>query len=457
MTIAMTEQGVLSPTGSCKTFDAAADGYARGEAINAIYIKRLDDAIRDGDPIRAVIRSTAINCDGKTPGMACPSSESQEQLIRRAYKAAQIREIGTTAYFECHGTGTAVGDPLETAAIANIVDRTGTYIGSVKPNVGHSEGAAGITSLIKAVLSLEHKMIPPNINFSTPNPKIAFERAKLKVPLVPTRWPDNRPQRVSVNSFGIGGANAHVVLDSAASFINFDNSAKDVVCSRPNLLVFSGNNVDSLRRNVTNIQGYVTLYPGKTTDVAHTLGLRRDHLTHRAFAVACKDSELAMSSFQKVRSHTPCLAFVFTGQSSQWQGMGVQLMQCFKSFRQDINKMDKVLSGLEVGPTWTIADEIMRDISTTQIDKAEIRSHSALPSRLDLSISSGNGVSVRLKSWDTLVVKSQLHMLQTQLQLKPPLSLRIIVVRLPNCKNDQARWLQLGSAGTKLSSFSRKE
>lgn len=131
MTIAMTEQGVLSPTGSCKTFDARADGYARGEAINAIYIKKLSDAIRDGDPVRAVIRATATNCDGKTPGMACPSSDSHETMIRRAYQVAQLHNLSQTAYVECHGTGTAVGDPLETAAVANTFGHHGVFIGSV--------------------------------------------------------------------------------------------------------------------------------------------------------------------------------------------------------------------------------------------------------------------------------------------------------------------------------------
>lgn len=127
----MTEQGVLSPTGSCKTFDADADGYARGEAVNAVYIKKLSDALRDRDPIRAVIRATALNCDGKTPGMACPSSESHESMMRRAYKVAQLCDLSQTAFVECHGTGTAIGDPLETAAIANVFGHQGVYIGSV--------------------------------------------------------------------------------------------------------------------------------------------------------------------------------------------------------------------------------------------------------------------------------------------------------------------------------------
>ncbi len=131
MTIAMTEQGVLSPTGMCKTFDAKADGYARGEAINAVYIKKLSDAINDGDPVRAVIRATATNCDGKTAGMACPSSERHESMIRRAYQVARLPDLSRTAFIDCHGTGTPVGDPLEIAAVANVFGRDGIFIGSV--------------------------------------------------------------------------------------------------------------------------------------------------------------------------------------------------------------------------------------------------------------------------------------------------------------------------------------
>lgn len=130
MTVAMSQQGVLSPSGSCKTFDAAADGYARAEAINAIYIKKLSDAIAHGDPIRAVIRSTATNCDGKTPGLAVPSSETHEAMIRRAYKVARL-SASQTGYVECHGTGTPVGDPLEVQSIANVFGNEGVYIGSV--------------------------------------------------------------------------------------------------------------------------------------------------------------------------------------------------------------------------------------------------------------------------------------------------------------------------------------
>lgn len=217
MTAFMSEKGVLSPEGSCKTFSSDADGYARGEGISAVYIKPLDAALRDGNPIRAVIKSTMANHDGKTQGITYPSTDSQEAMIRKAYQLAGISDFSQTAFVECHGTGTAVGDPIETNAVARVFGDAGVFIGSVKPNLGHSEGASGLTSLIKAVLSLENRTIPPNIKLSSPNPKIPFKERKLTVPLNPIPWPESRHERVSVNSFGIGGSNAHVILDSARS------------------------------------------------------------------------------------------------------------------------------------------------------------------------------------------------------------------------------------------------
>lgn len=209
LTGAMTQQGVLSPEGSCKTFDVAADGFARADAINAIYIKRLDDALRDGNPIRAVIRGTLTNSDGKSASLMAPNGASHEELMRNVYAGAGL-DPRETGFVECHGTGTATGDPIETTAVGNIFGERGVYIGSVKPNIGHAEGASGINSLIKAVLALEHKTIPPNIKFNNPNPKIPFAEKKLTVPLEATPWPKDRAERISVNSFGIGGTNAHV-------------------------------------------------------------------------------------------------------------------------------------------------------------------------------------------------------------------------------------------------------
>ncbi|OHE91655.1 beta-ketoacyl synthase domain-containing protein [Colletotrichum orchidophilum] len=169
----MQQNGVLSPSASCKSFDADADGFARGEGVSAIYIKKISDAVRDGDPIRAVIRSTCTAGNGRTPGLTTPNPEVHERLMRRGHKLAGITDLSKTAMVECHGTGTFVGDPLEVSAVANIWGNHGIYIGSVKPNIGHGEGASGLSSVIKMVLALENSTIPPNINFKTPNPRIS--------------------------------------------------------------------------------------------------------------------------------------------------------------------------------------------------------------------------------------------------------------------------------------------
>ncbi len=212
LTSLLSTQGVLSKDGSCKTFSADADGYGRGEALVAVYIKPLRSALRDGNPIRAVIRATGTNHDGKTQGIFQPSADAQEALIRQTYQSAAISDFGETAMVECHGTGTPTGDPIETKAIARVFGQTGVYIGSIKPNIGHSEGASGLTSLIKMVLALEHRTIPPNIKFKTPNPDIPFHEGNLVVPIDPIPWPRDRLERVSINCFGVGGTNAHVSL-----------------------------------------------------------------------------------------------------------------------------------------------------------------------------------------------------------------------------------------------------
>lgn len=168
--ITMSTTGLLSPDGSCKAFDASANGFARAEAVACLYVKRLDHAIRDGNPVRAVIRASASNSDGRTQGsLAFPNALAHEELVRQAYRNAGL-DFCNTAMVECHGTGTAAGDPLEASAMANCFGERGVYIGSVKPNLGHSESVAGIVSVLKAVAALEHQTIIPNIKFVTPNP-----------------------------------------------------------------------------------------------------------------------------------------------------------------------------------------------------------------------------------------------------------------------------------------------
>ncbi|KAK5991160.1 Highly reducing polyketide synthase gloL [Cladobotryum mycophilum] len=388
-TMTIAKQGVISPTGSCRTFDVAADGYARGEAITAILIKPLDEAIRLNDPIRAVIRSTAVNHDGKSKVIMMPSAEGQEALMRKAYKIANL-EISQTPFVECHGTGTRIGDRIETIAVARVFGERGAYIGSVKPNVGHSEGASGITGLIKAILALENETIPPNINFSKPHPKLPLQQGKLEVPVEAIPWPKDRHARVSVNCFGAGGSNAHVIVDSAASFglprqtnskattdgtLNghTTGTSDDVSEERPYLLPISANNAQSLQMREQSLRDYIQARPESLDGVAHTLGTRRDHMLHRAFCLANgKEEMLGFEGFQK--DHTAAiggLVFAFTGQGAQWAGMGKSLIHSSLSFRQDIRDMDRVLQDQVEPPQWTI-EELLCSDNNELINKAEV-------------------------------------------------------------------------------------
>ncbi|KAH1919746.1 hypothetical protein KXV48_007179, partial [Aspergillus fumigatus] len=326
-------EGILSPEASCKTFDESADGFARAEGVTAIYVKRLDDALRDGNPIRAVIRGTGTNSDGKSMGIMSPSAEAHEALMRQVYDQAGLspRE---TAFVECHGTGTATGDPIEATAVGNVFSERGVYIGSVKPNVGHSEGCSGITSLIKAVLALEHKTIPPNIKFRNPNPKIPFVEKKLVVPIQPTPFPLDKAERISVNSFSIGGSNAHVIVESAAQHLAHGHAARRT------------SRIDAYK-------SYARDHPDAISDIAYTLAVRRERLPHRAFAI-WQNGELQTSSLSKASAVPPAITMIFSGQGAQWAEMGKKLIETEASFRHDLASMDSILQSLRKPPCWSI-------------------------------------------------------------------------------------------------------
>lgn len=370
MTTVMTEQGVLSPDGSCKSFSADANGYARGEAITAIFVKPLHQAVKDGNPIRAVIRATAVNVDGKTPGMSAPSTAAHEAMIRRAYQIAGIDDFSQTAMVECHGTGTAVGDPIEANAVARVFGECGVYIGSVKPNVGHSEGASGLVSLIKSVLALEHRIIPPNIRFTSPNPAIPFEPAKLTVPVEPTPWPGSRSERVSINSFGIGGANAHVILDSAASFGASTKGYK--YPSTPQLLLFSANSAKSLTRMTDVFQRFVDQHPGSVGDLAYTLGNRREHLPQRTFAIS-NDGVMKAPAPTTKTGPRPHVVMVFTGQGAQWPQMGRELLKHNPTFQASIRSLDQCLQSMgSESPHYSIETELLKAGKKSRLSMAKL-------------------------------------------------------------------------------------
>ena len=367
--IAMSQQGVLSHDGSCKTFDASGDGYARGEAINCVYLKSLSTAVRDKNPIRAVIRGSGVNFDGKTTNLSTPSSTAQEALIRHVYQQAGLNS-DDTAFVECHGTGTAVGDPIETKAVAACF-RNGAWIGSVKPNVGHSEGASGLTSLIKSILALERSTIPPNTKFSDPNPAIKFSQWRLKVPTEPTAWPTSLPHRISINSFGIGGANAHVVVERSDHGLNGVSTARQE--NTRLVLPFSAHHPVSLQSLVKSHRSYAQTYPDRISDLAFTLGARREHLPYRAFCLAKQGSNVLSHTsiaLEPSRKHGK-LVYVFTGQAAQWPEMGKELLETNDVFRNTMISLDDYLSRTPHPPSWSIVDELQRPAESSRLGSAE--------------------------------------------------------------------------------------
>ena len=208
---------MLAPDGKCKTFDAAADGYVRGEGCGVVVVKRLEDAIRDGDRIRAVIRGSAVNQDGASGGLTVPNGVAQQRVIAEALERAGVA-AGDVGYLEAHGTGTSLGDPIEVqaagAALGGGRDASRPLlIGSVKTNIGHLEAAAGIAGLIKVILSLEHEELPKHLNFQNPSPHIPWDRLPVRVVDEAIPWArDGRPRIAGVSSFGFSGTNAHVIV-----------------------------------------------------------------------------------------------------------------------------------------------------------------------------------------------------------------------------------------------------
>ncbi|KAJ5207271.1 Acyl transferase/acyl hydrolase/lysophospholipase [Penicillium cf. griseofulvum] len=224
-TIGMSHHGLLGPQGRSFSFDSRAEGYARGEGVGTVVVKPLSAAIRDGDTIRAVIRETGVNQDGRTPGITVPSADAQERLIREVYWRAGL-DLEHTRFVEAHGTGTSTGDPIEAGALARAFKccrETPLYIGAIKSSIGHLEGGSGVASIIKSILTLESGIIPANFDMKQTNPSILAADLDIAFPTETLPWPSPGLRRVSVNSFGIGGTNAHCILDDAYHYLNDRN------------------------------------------------------------------------------------------------------------------------------------------------------------------------------------------------------------------------------------------
>ncbi|KAL8867225.1 MAG: hypothetical protein Q9198_008596, partial [Flavoplaca austrocitrina] len=375
-------KGATSLSGRCHTFDVKADGYIKAEGVNAVILKRLSDAIRDGDPIRAVIRGSATNSDGRTPGIASPSSEAQATAIRAAYANAGITDLSGTAYLECHGTGTQAGDPTEVGGVASVFSSSRTFddpliIGSVKSNIGHSEPAAGISGLLKTILSIEKGIIPGTPTFITPNPKIDFQSLKVRASRTAIPWPKTEVRRASVNSFGYGGSNAHVVLEEPkilvgnakptfVSSISPDNDdffgEEEPQSTRPFTLVFSANDEGSLQAYCRKIRQYLMNPSVKVSlpDLAYTLAERRTHHYNRGYVVT-KGTALNEAAFvyQKKSTEPLRVGFVFTGQGAQWSQMGKSLVENFPTASLLLKHFDDVLQSTPNPPAWSLLKELV--------------------------------------------------------------------------------------------------
>ncbi|KIW12713.1 hypothetical protein PV08_09991 [Exophiala spinifera] len=378
---------MLSKEGLSRSFAAGTSGYGRGEGIATLILKPLADAVRDGDPIRAVIRGTGVNQDGHTTGITVPNSDAQADLILSTYSAAKL-DLSETAYFEAHGTGTAVGDPLELAAVARTLGKArkqdNIVVGSVKSNIGHLEGAAGLAGVIKCILMLERGTILPNIHFDQPNRRIPFDDWKITVPTSALPWPQHLSKRTSVNSFGYGGTNAHAIIDNAEDFLRSQGwheisqgSGKEF--PRKRLFVVSAPTdagLDRLRKQfceyLDSIKADAEL--AYMTRLAYTLSHRRTRFDWKAHVVASTLKELreqlSAPSISASRSSAtpPALAFVFTGQGAQWARMGVELMQ-LPTFKASIFDAQAYLTS--IGCDWSLIHELEQSQSSSNIQLAK--------------------------------------------------------------------------------------
>ncbi|ARI51098.1 non-ribosomal peptide synthetase [Streptomyces sp. S8] len=376
-TIAETKGGFLSAEGRSRTFDAGADGYVRAEGVGLVALKRLEDAVRDGDRIHAVILGSGVNQDGHTNGITVPNPDAQVSLIRRVCAEAGIQP-GELQYMEAHGTSTPVGDPIEAAALARALAvgrRPGAraYVGSVKTNIGHTESAAGIAGLIKTVLSLKHRHIPPHINLERLNPAIDQASLPYEIPTRPTPWPEHDgPARAGVNSFGFGGTNAHVVLEEAPQPVRETAPPAGRAWS---ILPLSARHPDALPELAAGIGAELAGENGPPValpDLGHTLAHRRQHLPHRLSVVHTSRASLdeALAAHARGESHPRIvqdrardaearrLVWVFTGMGPQWWGMGRQLLREEPVFREAVTACDRALREFA---DWSLIEELTAD------------------------------------------------------------------------------------------------
>ncbi|KAK6836159.1 putative polyketide synthase [Apiospora arundinis] len=406
MFISESKLHMLSPTGTCKMWDSGADGYARGEGVASLILKPLSAALKDGDPIRAVIRHTGVNSDGRTQGITVPSASAQAYLIRQTYEGAGLDPLkmeDQCQYFEAHGTGTKAGDPQEARGISeaffpgNSSDMGNTrplLVGSAKTVIGHLEGCAGLAGIIKTVLAMQHETVLPNLHLNNVNPDVAPYMRYLQVPTSPVSWPTpaaGHPKRASVNSFGFGGTNAHVILESYAHqsvcltspiAIPAEATIESPTTATPLPILLSAQSQSSLAKRAKQMAEYLQTHPEiKIEDIAWTLWKKRSELSYRQVFTAHTREELVRQLEDFATSKSPSAPIikgvplvspnegfgvlgVFTGQGAQWAGMGRELLLFSPLFRRTMERCDEALANLPDAPSWTLVDQLLNDDPT---------------------------------------------------------------------------------------------
>ena len=390
-TINFSRARMLSADGRCKTFDAGADGFVRSEGCGVVVLKRFSDAVADGDNILAVIRGTAINQDGHTSGLTVPNGPAQESVIRQALKNSGVQPE-QVSYIEAHGTGTSLGDPIEVTALGNVFGESHSsqqpmIIGSVKTNIGHLEAAAGIAGLIKVVLQLQHQQIAPHLHFHQPNPYINWKQLPVLVPTDGTPWQiEDKPRLAGLSSFGFSGTNAHVILEEAPSSVNTEHLS-DPSRERPvHLFTLSTKDDLALWELVQKYQEFLENNgTANLADICFTANTGRSHFQHRLAIIASNQQELA-KKLAKARAtedisavftghipnsnSSPKMAFLFTGQGSQYVNMGRQLYDTEPIFRQALDQCHQILqSYLEKPLKEVIYPQQPQDLKTSDINQ----------------------------------------------------------------------------------------
>ena len=367
MSVATSQSGFMAPDGRCKTFDAKADGYVRSEGAGLAILKPLSQALANRDRIYALIKGSAVNQDGSSNGLTAPNPLAQENLLWAAYHNAEI-DPAQVQYLEAHGTGTELGDLIEMNALGAVLSTNrapGDYctVGSVKTNIGHLEPAAGIAGLIKVALSLYYRQIPPSLHFNEPNPYIKFDKLLLRVQEKLTPWPEKSiPAIAGVSSFGFGGTNSHVVMAEAPVEVKSQKSkvksAEDIPERPLHLLTLSAKTENALKELVISYDYHFNKHPELSIeDICYTANVGRSHFPHRLAIVTKSTQQLeeqlkaveigeeipGVAKGQKIGRKHLKLAFLFTGQGSQYVNMGTELYETQPTFRQALDRCDQIL------------------------------------------------------------------------------------------------------------------